>query len=122
MSTAARWRSRNDGWAALRWRSRRPARGRVVLLGRTVEAVVLVPALVGLVPAAELALAGLVPAPELALDAAPLAPLGRVAATDALDPLELDWLGGGLPIGRFAGGVPARCWRRRLALLTWVPR
>jgi hypothetical protein len=107
MSTAARWRSRNDGWAALRWRSRRPARGRVVLLGRTVEAVVLVPALVGHVAAAELALAGLVPAPELALDAAPL---------------ELDWLGGGLPIGRFAGGVPARCWRRRLALLTWLPR
>jgi hypothetical protein len=82
-----------------------------VLLGRTVEPVVLVAAA-----------AGLVPTPELPLEALALVPLGRAEAADAPDPAELDWLGGGLPDGRLAGGEPARCWRRRLALLTWLPR
>jgi len=99
----------------VRWRSRRPARGRVELLGRTADPVVLAVALAVLAPAAAAALG-------LPLDAVPLDPLGRADAAAAPDPVALDGFGGGLPVGRFAGGVPARCWRRRLALLTWLPR
>lgn len=69
-----------------------------------------VPALVGFELAVELA-------PTAAAELA-LAPLGRLDAPDVPDPGEPAWLGGGLPGGRFGGGVPARCWRRRLALLT----
>jgi hypothetical protein len=81
-----------------------------VLLGRTADAVVRVLAPVGLA------------ALGFALVPLALAPLGRMDAADAPDPVEADWLGGGLPVGRFGGGVPARCWRRRLVLLTWLPR
>jgi hypothetical protein len=79
-----------------------------VLLGRTVEPAVLVAPPVGFVAA-----------PELPLDPVALDPTGRAAAADAPAAeapaadapavVGLAWLGGGLPIGRFAGGVPARC-------------
>jgi hypothetical protein len=106
----------NDAWYATRWRSRRPALGRV-LLGRTAEPVGRVPAVVEIEPPVPLPVP-LAPAPDGRADAAdePAAP-----EPAELEPAEPDW-GGGLPDGRFAGGGPVRCWRRRLALLTCRPR
>ena len=111
-----------------RCRSRRPARdpvGRVVLTGRVLPAGFV--AVVGrdCPPAA----AGDVPVPAVVELADPVVPVsvdpGFPAPPDTVE-LEPDSgravPGGGALAGRLAGGwVPGR-WRRRLALLTWLPR
>jgi hypothetical protein len=111
-----RYRSKNDGWYAVRWRSRRPARlpvGRVVVpLGRDVP----VPDGRPAVPAVAEAPDRLV-APLAAWLLAGVAPPDGLAAGRGGAPL-----GGGLPVERLAGGGEPGVLRRRLALLTDWPR
>ncbi len=112
----------NERWWTMRWRSRRPARlddvreldGRgapLLPLGRDPPA-----------PAVPVAPDPVFEAPVAPLPpVAPLAPVAPVEVSSIVGPVGCDEVGGGLAGRLVAGFVPGR-WRRRLALLTWLPR